>query len=162
MNRRILAPAALFLLALAAGCTGPMANKAVVARQVEEVLNAGDLGVVDEAMSSEVVIHDLPPGLPPGREGYKALMRDHRDAFSDFHCENVAMVAEGDLVVNRWSWTGVHDKGPYLGIKPTGKRVTMTGMTLHRFAGGKIVEQWHNVDMLGLLRQMSKAPQAAK
>ena len=149
---------------VAGGCSGPMQHKALITREVEEAFNAGNLAVIDEIMAEDMVNHDPPPGIAGDREGFKELVRMHRTAFSDFHCKTEGMVAEGDMVASRWSWTGVHDKGPYMGVPPTGKKVTVTGMTLNRFEEGKIVEQWHEVDIMGMLEQMgvlSDAPPAA-
>jgi len=45
-----------------------------------------------------------------------------------------------------------------MGIPPTGKQVTMTGITILRFAGGKCVERWSEADFLGLLQQLGVVP----
>ena len=143
---------------VATRCSGPTANRAVIERQVEQVFNRGNIDLIDELMSSDMVMHDATPAITPNRDGYKQLVRNHRSAFSDFHCRNEAMVAEGDMVVNRWSWSDTHDKGPYMGIAPTGRPVTMTGISMRRFEDGRIVEQWHRVDMRGLMKQLGVAP----
>jgi predicted ester cyclase len=67
------------------------------------------------------------------------------------------MFAEGDKVVVRWSASGTH-QGEYFGIAPTNRHVTPNGMAIYRFADGKIVEEWMNTDMLGLLRQLGVIP----
>jgi predicted ester cyclase len=63
------------------------------------------------------------------------------------------LVAEGDKVAIRWSWRGIH-KGEYMGIAPTGKQVTMTGISILRIVGGKIVEEWGESDNLGFMEQL--------
>jgi steroid delta-isomerase-like uncharacterized protein len=60
-------------------------------------------------------------------------------------------------VVTRWTTTGTH-KGSFMGIAPTGKRVTITGISIHRIAGGKIVEEWQEWDSLGLMQQLGVIP----
>ena len=62
-------------------------------------------------------------------------------------------IAEGDKVATRWTVTGTH-KGDYRGISPDGKVGTNTGITIHRIAGGKMVESWVNSDDLGMLQQL--------
>jgi hypothetical protein len=67
------------------------------------------------------------------------------------------MLAEGDRVVTRWTARGTH-RGELMGIPPTGKPVTMTGITINRLEGGKVVEDWTVFDQLGLLQQLGAIP----
>jgi predicted ester cyclase len=63
-------------------------------------------------------------------------------------------------VVNRFAARGTHN-GTLLGLAPTGKQVTVTGIGMSRFAGGKIMEEWTNYDVLGMLQQLGAVPQMA-
>ena len=83
------------------------------------------------------------------------------DAFSDLERPVDALVAEGDKVVARWRSTGTHD-GPFQGIPPTGKRITTTGITIFRLEDGKIVEEWSESDMMGMLTQLGAFPVPAE
>ncbi len=67
------------------------------------------------------------------------------------------MIAEGDKVVSRGSWTGTHT-GPLGNIPPTGKKVMVSGIDIIRVANGKIVEHWEATDSLGLLPQLGLIP----
>jgi predicted ester cyclase len=67
------------------------------------------------------------------------------------------IIAADDKVVVRWSSHGTH-RGEMQGIPPTNRPMTMTGMAIYRFAGGKIVEEWMNNDTLGMLRQLGVIP----
>ena len=138
-------------------------NKDVIRRQVDDVWNKGNLAALDELMAADLVGHGMPPGIAPGRDGFKQLISGHRKAFPDLQVKIEDMLAEGDKVANRWTWSGTHN-GEYLGIAPTGKKVTMTGISIHRFEDGKIAEQWHEVNMLGLMQQFGivKAPPPKK
>lgn len=163
-TRRILAAVAALMLFAFAGCVCPWtssaeANKAVICRLNDEGLNPGRVEVVDELMTENPVLHGMPSGYPPGREGFKQLIRMHHTAFSDFRCTTEDIFAAGDRVVNRWSWTGKHT-GEHMGIKPTGKPCTLTGISIHRLEEGRIAEQWHETDSLGLLRQLGALPQS--
>jgi predicted ester cyclase len=62
-------------------------------------------------------------------------------------------IAEGDKVVTRMTAYGTHD-GDLPGIPRTGNPLTMTAITIHRIANGKIVEKWSAKDELGLLQQL--------
>jgi len=66
-------------------------------------------------------------------------------------------VAEGDKVVARWTSFGTHN-GDFMGISPTGKQVTTSGITIFRLQDGKIVEEWSESDMLGMLQQVGALP----
>ncbi|MGI0037231.1 MAG: ester cyclase [Nitrososphaera sp.] len=71
----------------------------------------------------------------------------------DFQTSIHDMVAEGDLVALRISWSGTH-RGELMGIPPTGKHVNVTEMQFCRISNGKIAERWVEADLSGMLRQM--------
>jgi len=71
------------------------------------------------------------------------------------------MVAEGDKVVARLRISGTH-QGEFLGIAPTGKQVTFTGIDILRIAEGKVMEHWGNVDELGMLQQLGAIPESGE
>jgi predicted ester cyclase len=66
------------------------------------------------------------------------------------------LVAEGDLVVGRWTTQGTHT-GEWAGVPPTGKRATFAGVNIFRIANGKVVELWNHRDDLGLMEQLGAA-----
>ncbi len=130
-------------------------NKAIDRRFTEEVWNRGNLAVVDELMSADYNGHD--PMMPAGSEGFKQYVLMYRSAFPDVHLTIEDQIAEGDTVVSRWTARGTH-KGELMGIPPTGKQVTVTGMNIERVANGKLVEGWSNYDTLGMLQQLGVVP----
>jgi len=69
-------------------------------------------------------------------------------------------IAEGDKVVTRWSATGTH-RGELMGVPPTGKRLSMTGIVISRCAGGRIVEEVEELDALCMMQQVGAIPAAA-
>jgi len=69
-------------------------------------------------------------------------------------------LAEGDLVATRWVGRGTHE-GELLGIQPTGKQVTVSGLTISRLEGGKIVEEFQNWDTFGMMQQLDAVPALA-
>ena len=132
-------------------------NKALARRYVEEAINKGNLAVIDELTAADYVEHSPFPGQAPGIEGEKQLISMLRAAFPDLHSTIEDLIAEGDKVVLRATARGTH-KGEFMGIPPTGKQVTVTEIHIIRFVGGKGVEHWGEVDMMGMMQQLGVAP----
>jgi steroid delta-isomerase-like uncharacterized protein len=132
-------------------------NKALVRRAYEEIWGKGDFAVEQELVATDVVDHNAPAGLPPGLEGHHQGLVMFRNAFPDLQITLGDLIAEGDKVVDRWTMCATHT-GPFMNIPPTGKQVTVTGMDISRIKNGKIVEYWHQEDMLGLLQQLGVIP----
>lgn len=129
-------------------------NKALVRYLIEEVLNKGNLDIADTGFAPDYVTH-IPnnPNLPPGPETFKRVIAMYRAAFPDFHMTIEDLVAEGDLVANRFTTRGTH-RAPLMGIPPTGKQITVRGQELHRIANGKVVESWICDDVPSILVQL--------
>ena len=132
-------------------------NKAIARRWGEEVWGKGSLASIDELFATDFVFNYPPLGVAPDREGYKQAMTDWVAALTDIHGTTEDMVAEGDKVVVRWTFGGTH-KGEFMGIAPTGKQVTITGISILRIVGGRIVEEWGEMDNLGLMEQLGVFP----
>jgi serine phosphatase RsbU (regulator of sigma subunit)/predicted ester cyclase len=125
-------------------------NKALV-RRFFEAQTKEDLDVVDELLAPDFIDHNLHPfgHQGPGREGYIEQVAEDHAIFSDLRYLIEDEVATEDKVVSRITAHGIHDRGEYLGIAPTGKEVTFTGIVIHRIVGGKIVEEWSEGSTLG-------------
>jgi steroid delta-isomerase-like uncharacterized protein len=137
-------------------------NKAVVRQMVEEVFNRGDTSLVDKFLAPDFVEHEeLPPGIPRNREGVKQLTAMFRGAFPDFKATIDDLIAEGDKVVIRQTWSGTH-KGEFMGIPPTGKRVSFGVIDIIRVAGDKCVEHWGQMDSMGMMQQLGAVPAPGK
>ena len=136
-------------------------NKANVRRLVEELWNKGNLSVADELFAPTYEHHDASTlDFGRGPEGEKKRATLYRTAFPDLHLMIGDILAEGETVMTRWSCRGTH-KGDLSGIAPTGKQINISGVTIARFAGSKIVEGWVNWDALGLMQQLGVVPQLA-
>ena len=131
-------------------------NKAIVSRYMEEVFNKKNLAALDELVGSNCVIHS-PDGDVHGLEGLKQIVSTYQTVFPDHQFTVEEMIAEEDKIAARWTMRGTQ-RGELRGIPPTGKRVTLMGMSIFRVAGGKIVEDWVSPDTLGLLQQLGVAP----
>jgi predicted ester cyclase len=133
-------------------------NKALAARVPLEAFNQGKLEVIDELIADNSVDHgELPPGMPPGKEGVKLFVKALRSAFPDLKITLGLQVAEGDLVVQQATTTGTM-KGAFAGMPPSGKKATWEAIHITRIKGDKIVEHWAVQDQLGMLQQLGFIP----
>ena len=129
----------------------------VIQRGYEEGWNHGRVDVLDDILAPEFRAHDpTAPGGEVGREGVGAAFQAIRAAFPDTRREVCDYVASGDKIAVRWRVTGTH-LGPFNGASPTGRVVDVTGITLYKFVGERIAEEWVAMDNLSLLRQLGLA-----
>ena len=134
------------------------ANAQVSRRLLEEAFGQGRVELVDEHVAADSVDHD--PANPEdvrGPAGLKEQISMYRAAFPDLQFTVEDIIDQDDRVVIRWSSRGTH-QGELMGLAPTGKIVTVTGISIDRFADGKVAESWTNWDVLGLMRQLGAAP----
>ena len=136
-------------------------NKALVRRLIDEVVGKANLAIVDELIASDYLFRS--PGRPDvrGREGYKQFCQAYLNALPDMQMSVEEQIAEGDKVVTRWSATGTH-RGEVMGVPPTGKHVSLTGIVIYRCAGGRIVDEVEELDLLGMMQQLGAIPAAAR
>ena len=122
-------------------------NKALVRRFFEEVWNKGNVAVVDEILAPDFVDRSLLPGQGSSREGYKKSVAEFQAAlfFADLTIE--AQVAEGDMVVTKFSTRCIH-RGEFLGVPPSGEEGTYASIRIHRIAGGQVTDEWSEGNLL--------------
>ena len=129
-------------------------NKLVIATAIIDVLNKGQFEKVDELFADELVEHDpYQTKTKSPKESFIAAVNVFRSAFPDGVMTIEKQIAEGDFVSTRWSKTGTH-MGEFMGIPPTNRKITFTGIFFDRLENGKIVETWANYDLFGLLQQI--------
>jgi steroid delta-isomerase-like uncharacterized protein len=133
-------------------------NKTIVRRGFEEGVVQGNLAVVDELIAPSFVHHNFPDAR--GTEGFKRMIGMFKSAFPDMEITIDEMIAEGDRVATRGSFTGTH-RGDFMGIPATGKPINVSYSDIWRLEGGKAVENWVQMDMLGLMQQLGVAPGGA-
>jgi predicted ester cyclase len=120
---------------------------------VDGVAN-GRLEVFDELLTEDA--RDIGGPSPSfGRETFKARASAVRLAFSNLVAAIDALVVEGDRLAWRWSMTGEH-VGPFLGVPPTHRRVTIRGVNFQRLEGDRVSEHWTLIDAFGLRDQLAK------
>lgn len=127
-------------------------NKAQIRRVIEEAYSRGDLSVVDEVAANDLLIH-APSQEIRGREGAKQFITMLRTAFPDLRFTVEDQIAEGDMVVTRWTARGTHN-GQFQSVPATGRQIQLAGTDIDRIRGGKVVECWAHLDELGLMQQL--------
>jgi steroid delta-isomerase-like uncharacterized protein len=128
-------------------------NKATVRDFIDGLFTKGDLGAVDTYLAEDFINHDPPLGVSADREGMRAAGAMIRAACPDWHSDLHLLVAEDDLVVERFTASGTQ-RGELMGVAPTGRTVSLPGINIFRLRDGLIVEWWGRLDELGLLRQL--------
>lgn len=133
-------------------------NKALVRRYLDTLLNGHDWAVMYDILAEHFVFHA--PSLPEVRtaEALRQLHLALNAGFPDLHFTLLDLTAEGDRVSFRWEASGTHE-GEYLGAAPTGRFLRWGGIDTVRIAGGRIVEEWCEIDSFGFFRQLGGVPQ---
>jgi steroid delta-isomerase-like uncharacterized protein len=133
--------------------------KALAKRFYDEVFSQGKLDVLDEIIASDFVEHEeLPPGVPPGREGVAAFVTMFREAFPDLKCDVQGMAVEGDEVWVQAVMTGTH-QGELSGIPATGKSVSVNMFDRVKVKDGKVVEHWGITNDMAMMTQLGVIPE---
>jgi steroid delta-isomerase-like uncharacterized protein len=127
-------------------------NKNIV-RRYQEIYNSNDLEALSEVVSEDLLTPKIMPGIPAGIEGAKTAHQIMLAGFPDYQTAIDDLIAEGDKVAVRITMSGTHT-GSFMGIPPTGKRISFTGMYVARVDDGKIVEHWGEEDSVSLLQQL--------
>jgi steroid delta-isomerase-like uncharacterized protein len=134
-------------------------TKALARRYEEEHPREGYQALTDALLAPDCAVYVYAPGIPQplDREGWKRVIGMFRAALPDMRHTVEDVLAEGDTVAVRWSGSATQ-AGELLGLPPTGRHATITGISLYRFAGGRIVESRHCFDLLGFLQQLGALP----
>ena len=119
-----------------------------IVRRWNEAIWLGESHIYDEVIHPDCIFHRI-----GGRQEVEEIVNRFRSSFPDACIEIKDQFAVDDKVVTRWLLTGTH-KGPLWGSAPTGKTVTYTGITIDRMQAGKIVEEWSETDLLGIMEQL--------
>ena len=133
-------------------------NYTHILENAREKFNQGDLeGYLSILYDPNVILHFLPPGLPPGYAGAELFYGGFMAGFPDAQLHFDDIVIEGDKMVVRFHLDMTH-QGDFNGIPATGKRVTFGGIRIMRFAGDKVIECWSESDFMGLMQQLGVIP----
>lgn len=77
--------------------------------------------------------------VPVGIDGMKQHMIDVRKTYPDLKMTIIRQFSDGDTIISEFIMEGTH-LGEWLGMKPTGKKLRMSGVDIDKFVDGKIVE----------------------
>src|SRR5512137_1651331 len=131
-------------------------NKNIVRRFFEEGPSKGDLGAANRLLAPNFALH-VPLPCSPGIQGMNDVISACRAAFEHLDVTVLDTVAEDDKVAARFTAIGIH-KGAFMGLPPTGKPITMTGIEIFRIENGKIAELWGEANLMGLMQQLGILP----
>jgi len=138
-------------------------NKAICRRFVQKIFNEGELSLIWDFMSPDVVSHELADSLGDsepqghGREWMADLISLYRHAFPNLRFEIQDQIAEGDRVVTCLRMRGTQENA-LMAIAASGRKIDIAGILVDRMVSGKIVESWFHLDALGMLRQLDALP----
>ncbi len=124
----------------------------------EDMLGKANWGLADDLMASDVVMHH--PSSPQPVAGVKnvvGFLGAFRAGFPNMTMKVEFAFGEGDMVAIRWRMSGTQT-AELFGIPPSGKNVSVAGISLLRFSDGKVVEDWVSEDSLGLMQQIGVIP----
>jgi steroid delta-isomerase-like uncharacterized protein len=133
-------------------------NTAAVKRFYDEVMNKGNMKAVDELIADNYIEHYVPdPKLPANKAGLAQMMSMFRTAFPDLQVTVEDIIAKGDKV---WAYTTMRgtNKGEFMGMPATGKKIDVKGVDIVRFANGKAVEHRGVSDDLTMMQQLGVIP----
>jgi predicted ester cyclase len=139
-----------------------MADARLIVKRLFEEPWKGNFEVIDEFVAPNYVGHD--PAEPEpirGPAGLRANIEMYLAGFPDGGITVDDQIVDGDKVATRWTGRGTQT-GEVAGIAPTGKEVTISGLTISRLEGGMVVEEWATWDTLGMLIQLGAIPEPAR
>jgi steroid delta-isomerase-like uncharacterized protein len=135
-------------------------NKAMLRRFFDDVVNKQNVAMLSDIVTADYVNHNL-PAPAPGPEGMSQAMSTFFSGFPDLKVTIHDMIAEGNEVSSRGTWSGTH-RGAFMGVAATGKQVAVDFIDIWRVANGKFVENWVQMDLLGLMQQLGVVPEPAQ
>ena len=111
--------------------------KQFVRNHFEDFVNRKKSEVALKNFSADFLDHDEPTGVQVGPEAAKKMMEAAYKRWPDLHVRVEDILAEGDKVMVRNSWTGTE--------AATGEKIAFHGFVLWRFANKEIVERWATI-----------------
>jgi steroid delta-isomerase-like uncharacterized protein len=133
-------------------------NKALARRSWEEIVNERNPDAIEEIYPPDLVWHE-PDGDILGYEQARQFVSSFFRGFPDINITVEDVIGEGEQVVTRYTIRGTHHGETEEFGPPTEKQMELKGITIHRFEGGKVVEEWESYDNLSVLQQLGLAPE---
>ena len=133
-------------------------NKALARSSWEEIVNKQNPQAIDEVYAPNFVWHEPDQDIQ-GSEQARQFASTFFDAFPDINISVEDVIAEGDKAVTRYTIRGTHQGETEEFGPPTEKQMELKGITIHRFEGDKIVEEWEAYDNLSVMQQLGLVPE---
>ncbi len=133
-------------------------NKENVRRFIEEVFNKKKLDIVDELIDDNYIINGVGGQQLRGPDGARMMISMYANAFPDLHMSIDDLIGEGDIVACRFTTTATH-QGEFMGIPPTGKKISISGYSFNRLKNRKQVETWGLSDWTTAMQQLGVSSQ---
>lgn len=105
----------------------------------EHITSNNLLDEVSDYIADNCIVKMGDQVIPVGIEGMKQHMIEVRKTYPDLKMTIVRQYTDGDTVISEFIMEGTH-LGEWLGMKPTGKKLRMTGVDIDKLIDGKIVE----------------------
>jgi len=142
------------------GATMSEQNKTVVRRIIEDHWNKKNAALVSELFAPNVSL-ETPDGVLTGLEGASFLLQAYATAFPDFRLIIEDLLADGNEVAFRWTFTGTHG-GPLAGVAASGRQVRVPrGIGIFRINAGKVDQGYLAWDKYALLQQLGVLPMSS-
>ena len=139
--------------------TTPQDNAATVRELIQLVLNEGDIGFAEKALSEDYVERSPMPGGTADKAGAIAMFNMMRTQTPDMHIDIEDVIATGNKVAVRSTLTGTDTMGFMPGMPPTGKPFSMGAMDVFTFDGaGMNTEHYGVYDIMGTMGQLGLLP----
>ncbi|MBL8956876.1 MAG: ester cyclase [Myxococcaceae bacterium] len=129
-------------------------HEEIVRRWIDEGFSKGNVALADALVAEGLIAHTALPGQSSGREGLKKAVSTLRAAFPDLAVRIDDLISEGDRVAVRDEIIGTH-QGTFNGIAATGRKVSVGRISFYKLKDGQIAETWSQLDMAGLMRQLT-------
>lgn len=129
-----------------------------VIERFDALLDGGDLRQLDELCTPDMVNHSLVPGRPAGLDGTREFLTTQGRLFQGTRWQELAVVAEGDRLVQYGVRTGRWPGGSFRGIEIPAGAYSRDFAVMYRFVAGRIAERWAVRDDLGMMQQLGALP----
>ena len=152
----------MILLSFLIGCAGKAKdqsaeeNKKVIKHYLLDIINGRKLEILNEVFPEKFVRHDMNDGTDTWMtvEDQHKRLSDLINAFPDFKYTINDMIAEGDIVVVRTSWSGTQ-KNTFMNTESLGNSINgLSEIIFYRLENGKITERWTQLDLHNLFKKM--------
>jgi steroid delta-isomerase-like uncharacterized protein len=132
-------------------------NKAVV-RRFYEAFESNDLATLETVLAPDLAVYAHSGTNPESRQDHLQGINMSQAAFADSHYMIEEQLAEGDRVATRVRFQSTHSRGEFMGVSPSGKQISVSGITIERIKDGRIVERRISYDQMSIMQQLGIIP----